>query len=111
MFDLLNEFPHVIEIGSFELLGKFPNQKRVFVSITKINGFMDTPSTSEQLKFYQMNASYDRNLYTSYHIPIDRESIFKFEGKTYEVIGEPTDQGVMHEVLLTRLKVYEVGQS
>lgn len=111
MFDPLNEFPHVIEIGSFELVGKFPNQKRVFVSITKINGFMDTPSTSEQLKFYQMNASYDRNLYTPYHISIDRESIFKFEDKTYEVIGEPTDQGGMHEVHLTRLKVYEVGQS
>lgn len=111
MFNPLNEFPHVIEIGSFELVGKFPNQKRVFVSITKINGFMDTPSTSEQLKFYQMNTSYDCNLYTPFHIPIDRESIFKFEGKTYEVIGEPTDQGGMHEVLLTRLKVYEVGQS
>ncbi|KIJ86249.1 phage head-tail adapter protein [Staphylococcus saprophyticus] len=111
MFDPLNEFPHVIEIGSFELVGKFPNQKRIFVSITKINGFMDTPSTSEQLKFYQMDVSFDRNLYTPFHFPIDRESIFKFEGKLYEVIGEPTDQGGMHEVLLTRLKVYEVGQS
>ncbi|MGW7900178.1 phage head closure protein [Staphylococcus shinii] len=111
MFNPLNEFPHVIEIGSFDLVGEFPNQSREFVSITKINGFMDTPSTSEQLKFYQMDLSYDRNLYTPYHIPINRESLFKFEGKTYEVIGEPTDQGGMHEVNLTRLKVYKVGQS
>lgn len=111
MFDPLNEFPHVIEIGSFKVVGKRPNQTREFVSMTKINGFMDTPSTSEQLKFYQMDTSYDRNLYTPYYIQINRESIFKFEGKLFETVGEPTDQGGMHEVLLTRLKAYEVGQS
>ncbi|MGS0654928.1 phage head closure protein [Staphylococcus arlettae] len=111
MFNPLNEFPHVIEMGSFELVGKYPNQKREFVSITKINGFMDTPSTSEQLKFYQMDSVYDRNLYTPYHIPINRESIFKFEGKTYKVIGEPSDQGGMHEINLTRLKALDFGKN
>lgn len=111
MINPLNEFPHEIEIGSFKLVGKRPNQTREFVSITKINGFMDTPSTSEQLKFYQMDASYDRNLYTPYHIPITRESIFKFEGKTYEVVGAPSDQGGMHEINLTRLKALEFGKN
>ncbi|MBG3873537.1 phage head closure protein [Staphylococcus sp. mip270_02] len=111
MFDPLNEFPHVIEIGNFEVVGKRPNQTKEFISVTKINGFMDTPSTSEQLKFYQMDASYDRNLYTPYHIPINRESIFKFEDKLYETVGEPTDQGGMNEVNLTRLKVYKAGKS
>lgn len=111
MINPLNEFPHEIEIGSFELVGKRPNQTREFVSITKINGFMDTPSTSEQIKFYQMDVSYDRSLYTPYHIPITRESIFKFEGKTYEVVGEASDQGGMREINLTRLKALEFGKN
>lgn len=105
ILNLLNEYPHRIELGEFELVGEFPNQRKEFISITKINGFMDTPNTSEQLKFYQMEISFDRNLYTPYHIPINQESIFKFEDKLYEVIGEPSDQGGMHEVNLTRLKV------
>ncbi|PTE43374.1 phage head closure protein [Staphylococcus equorum] len=111
MFNPFDEFPHEIKIGTLELVGNYPNQKQEFISTDTINGFMDTPSTSEQLKFYQMDATYDRNLYTPYHTTITRKSFFEFEGKVYESIGEPCDQGGMHEVNLTRLKVYNVGQS
>lgn len=33
---------------------------------------MDTPTTSEQLKFHQMSLEYDRNLYVPYDLPISK---------------------------------------
>ena len=56
-----------------------------------------------------MNQSYDRNLYTPYSLPITNENLFKYNGKTYEVVGEPVDQGGQQEINLTRLKECPIG--
>ena len=63
MFNPLDEFPHTIELGSREVVGEYPREQKRFKSEKTIQGFMDTPTSSEQLKFHQMNQSYDRNLY------------------------------------------------
>ena len=48
------------------------NYTERFVSDKTIKGFMDTPTTSEQLKFHQMSQEYDRNLYVPYDLPISK---------------------------------------
>lgn len=109
MFNPYDEFPHVIQIGSRELVGKFPNEKERFKSENTIKGFMDTPTSSEQLKYHQMSQDYDRNLYTPYNIPITTKTLFKYQGKTYEVVGESVDQGGQNEINLTRLRECPIG--
>lgn len=112
MFSPYNEFPHVIEVGSINLVGEFPNEKERYISEKTIQGFMDTPTSSEQLQFHQMSDSFDRNLYTTYDIPINHnKTIFKYEGKLYECVGESIDQGGQHEINLTKLKEVPNGQS
>lgn len=109
MFNPYDEFPNVIQIGSRELVGKFPNEKERFKSENTIKGFMDTPTSSEQLKYHQMSQDYDRNLYTPYNIPITTKTLFKYQGKTYEVVGESVDQGGQNEINLTRLRECPIG--
>lgn len=109
MYDPFNEYPHTIDVGKMQLVGKYPNQKREFVRYKQIQGFMDTPTTSETLKFHQMNKTFDRNLYTRYELPINKEDIFKYEDRIYQVVGYPVDQGGMHEVNLTRLQEVSNG--
>ena len=70
---------------------------------------MDTPTSSEQLKFYQMDNNYDRSLYTPYSVPITKKTLFKYQGKTYEVVGEPEDQGGQQEIKLTKLRECPLG--
>lgn len=112
MFNPYNEFPHTIEIGKIERVGKYPNEKERYISETTINGFMDTPTTSERLQYHQMSDSFDRNLYTSYKLPINNnKTILKYEGKLYECNGETVDQGGQHEINQTKLKEIPNGKS
>ncbi|WP_353452840.1 phage head closure protein [Staphylococcus coagulans] len=111
MFNPYDEFPHVILMGHTEVVGRPPLQKEVFVSDKTIQGFMDTPTSVEQLQFHQMNKDYDRNLYTPYSVAIDVNSLFKYDGKIYRCAGEPVDQGGQHEINLTRLKAWTNGKS
>lgn len=109
MFNPYDEFPHVIQMGIREVVGDYQRQKERFKSENTIKGFMDTPTSSEQLKYYQMSQDYDRNLYTPYNIPITTKTLFKYQGKTYEVVGEPVDQGGQNEINLTRLRECPIG--
>ncbi|AMY05230.1 phage head-tail adapter protein [Staphylococcus condimenti] len=111
MYDPFDEYPHTIEVGKMQLVGKYPNQRKDFVPERQMQGFMDTPTTSETLKFHQMNKTFDRNLYTRYELPINKDDVFKYEGRIYQVVGYPVDQGGMHEVNLTRLQEVPNGQS
>ncbi|EVV92951.1 hypothetical protein U210_02895, partial [Staphylococcus aureus W24216] len=54
MFNPFDEFPHTIEIGEVEVAGTFPKEYERFKSNETIKGFMDTPTSSETLKFHQM---------------------------------------------------------
>ncbi|MCJ1667855.1 phage head closure protein [Staphylococcus sp. NRL 19/737] len=110
MFNPFDEFPHVIQMGKREVVGVYPKQIECFKSEQTIKGFMDTPTSSEQLKYYQMDNQYDRNLYTPYSVPITNKTLFKYQGKTYEVIGEPVDQGGQNEINLTRLRECPIGK-
>ncbi|UXS20864.1 phage head closure protein [Staphylococcus delphini] len=111
MFDPINEYPHKIEVGRMGLVGKYPNQKRGYVREREINGFMDTPTTSETLNFRQMDKTFDRNLYTAYNVEINANNVFRYDNRLYQVVGYPVDQGGMHEVNLTRLQEIPNGKS
>ena len=83
--------------------------KRALQERKIIKGFMDTPTTSEQLKYHQMSSEYDRNLYVPYDLPINNNDYFKYEGKIFGIVGEPVDQGGQHEIKLIRLKEAPYG--
>lgn len=105
-----NEFPHEVVIGKREKVGQYPKQREVFIEIDIVNCFMDTPTTNEFLVNYQMGNTFDRNMYTPYEIEVDsNKHLFKFDNKIYECVGESVDQGGMHEVNLTKLKVCNIG--
>ncbi|WP_053015749.1 phage head closure protein, partial [Staphylococcus aureus] len=76
-----------------------------------IKGFMDTPTTSEQLKFHQMSQEYDRNLYVPYDLPIAKNNLFEYEGRIFSIVGDSVDQGGQHEIKLLRLKQVPYGKS
>lgn len=110
MFNPYNEFPHAISIGVKELVGRPPLQYERFKSEKIIYGFMDTPTTSEQLKFHQMSQDYERNLYVPYDLPITNNTLFNYEGRIFGIVGEPVDQGGQHEINLIRLKEVPIGK-
>ncbi|PTF49656.1 phage head closure protein [Staphylococcus chromogenes] len=110
MFDPFDEYPHTITKVKKTKVNSYPNPIVNYEEVTTFNGFMDTPTTSETLKYHQMGKSFDRNLYTRYDIPINTEDYFKYEGRIYQIIGYPVDQGGMHEVNLTRLQEVPYGK-
>ncbi len=82
MFNPYDEFPlHYFysEVSKEE----YPIIIECFVSDKTIKGFMDTPTTSEQLKFHQMSQEYDRNLYVPYDLPIAKNNLFEYEGTIF----------------------------
>lgn len=110
MYDPFNEYPHVIELGSLEVVSAYPRKQERFKSEKTIHGFMDTPTTNEQLLYAQMQNNFDRNLYTPYGIAIDEnKTLFRYDGRVYECVGAPVDQGGIHEVNLTKLRVRPIG--
>ncbi|WP_294582958.1 phage head closure protein [uncultured Staphylococcus sp.] len=109
MYDPFVEFPHEIEMGHKEVVGRPPKQRACYVHEKTIKGFMDTPTSSEQLLYHQMTKDFDRNLYTPYDIAIDSATtLFKYNGRVYQCASEPIDQGGQNEINLTRLKVVPI---
>ncbi|MWU76405.1 phage head closure protein [Staphylococcus aureus] len=111
MFNPFDEFPHTIGIGEVEVVGTYPKEYERFKSNETIKGFMDTPTTSEQLKFHQMSQEYDRNLYVPYDLPISKNNLFEYEGRIFSIEGDSVDQGGQHEIKLLRLKQVPYGKS
>nr|WP_289781407.1 phage head closure protein [Staphylococcus aureus] len=111
VFKPYDEFPHTISIGSIKKVGEYPIIQERFVSDKTIKGFMDTPTTSEQLKFHQMSQEYDRNLYVPYDLPISKNNLFEYEGRIFSIEGDSVDQGGQHEIKLLRLKQVPYGKS
>ena len=91
-----------------EVVGTYPKEYERFKSNETIKGFMDTPTSSETLKFHQMSKDFDRNLYTPYHIITNKTYLITRVKR--EVVGEPVDQGGQHEINLTRLRVRPIGK-
>lgn len=111
MFNPYDEFPHDISIGNIKKVGDYPIIQERYVSEGTIKGFMDTPTTSEQLKYHQMSQEYDRNLYVPYDLPISNSNLFEYEGRIFGIVGEPVDQGGQHEIKMIRLKKVPYGKS
>ncbi|UXV54396.1 phage head-tail adapter protein (plasmid) [Staphylococcus aureus] len=111
MFDYMNEYPHTIEYGSIQKVGKYPNQKEGFVATGKVQGFMDTLNSFEQLQFHQMNMTVSRSLFTPYTFKFNpKKTYFKYDDKVYQCVSDLNDQGGMNEVNQTMLQVTNYGQ-
>ncbi|WP_185160554.1 phage head-tail adapter protein [Mammaliicoccus sciuri] len=106
MFDYSIEYPHLIEYGTIEKRGKYPNQVDTFKVKGTTQGFMDTPTSSETLQFHQMNLEVSIKLYSPYTFKFDsKKTYFRYLDKVYQCISDPDDQGGMNEVNSTLLKV------
>ncbi|STY76141.1 Uncharacterised protein [Macrococcoides caseolyticum] len=74
--------------------------KETTVSTTRdLTGFMDTPSTSEELKYKNMGKDLSRQLYLPYGSDIKSTDTVTFENVKYRIIGDLEDQGGQHEVI------------
>lgn len=107
---LLAEYPHNL---TFQQLTKVSDGGGGFTQLwtTKVTvqGFLDTPSSREVFEAQQLNNPLDRNLYFPYRndITADMRCVYQHHGitETYELIGNPQDQGGQHEVMLVPLKL------
>lgn len=71
--------------------------------------FIDTPSSQERFYINQMNAEvFDRYMYFPYGLAIKRDmrlqTIEQGEMVTYEVIGQPEDQGGQNQIMRAKLR-------
>lgn len=85
--------------------------KKEWVQTGTFKGFLDTPSTDEQLKYHHRNQTLDRMLYYTFGaamIPAGARINYKHPktGATelYEVIGKPSDQGGQGRYMQLALK-------
>lgn len=106
------EFPHTVEIVKRALVSNSYDDGKVYdwKTISTIHGFVDTPSTSEQLKYHQMDVQVDSALYTPYNVNLERINRIKYEGIVYEIIGDLQDQGGLHEYYRTMLRRLPDGE-
>ncbi len=110
MFNPYDEYPHTVELGFIEKVGQYPNIQERFISEKPIQAFMDTPTTSETLKFHQMERSVDVNMYTPYLTKFNpKKAYFRYNGKVYQCVGDLENQGGMNEVHKTHLKATPYG--
>lgn len=104
--DRYAEFPHTVEsIERREVSRDYKNGAVYdWATLGTFRAFMDTPTTSEQLKYHQMDTQVDLAMYTPYKVSIKRVNRVRYDGNVYEVIAEPSDQGGMHEINRTMLR-------
>ncbi len=106
----MSEFPHEISIITRKTIqsGSYPFKEEVVETVIMVNGFMDTPSTSERLTFHNMQKQLTRALYVPYRVKPKHTDIIMHDGKEYEIIGDVEDQGGQHEV--NRIPLKGVGE-
>lgn len=108
------EYPHAV---TFMELVKTPDGGGGFTSIwsakVMAKGFLDTPSSREIFEAQQLNNPLDRNLYFPFRTDIEAamRCIYEADGivETYELIGNPQDQGGQREIMLVPLKLVKNG--
>lgn len=110
MFNPYDEYPHTVELGFIEEVGDIRYTQERFVSEKPIQAFMDTPTTSETLKFHQMEQSVDINMYTPFLTKFNpKTNYFKYNDRVYQCVGDLENQGGMNEVHKTHLKATPYG--
>lgn len=97
---ILDQFPHEISIITRKKVrsGSYPYTEEIIETVVSVDGFMDTPSTNESLRFHQMELSVSRFLYVPYEVQPQRTDIIMYDAQEYEIIGAPEDQGGQHEI-------------
>lgn len=111
---LHDEFPHTITIMQQE---RVPDGGGGFTSLWKakfmVQGFLDTPSSRERFEAQQLDNPLDRNLYYPYRTDIfaNMRCVHEYDGivETYELVGNPQDQGGQREVMQVPLKLVKHG--
>ena len=85
--------------------------KEVVVAAYKV--FIDTPTSQERFYTNQMNAEvFDRYMYYPYGLTIQRamrlQTVEQGTTVTYEVIGQPEDQGNQNRIMRAKLREVKV---
>jgi len=70
-----------------------------------VQGFLDTPKSSELFQAHQLKHPFDRHLYYPYRTDIKTTMRVVCEGDTYELASKPLDQGGQHEIMKVNLRL------
>lgn len=95
-----DEYPHDVEVIRRTVVkeGEYPYTENVTEVRHKLKAFMDTPSSSQQINYHNLNIRLDRVLYLPFGSDIQRSDVFVYDNETYEFVGDLQDQGGQHIV-------------
>ena len=97
-----DEFPHELKvIRSETVVDKSVYQWKEVTTESEhmIQGFMDTPTSSQQINYHNLNITLDRVLYIPFGTDITRSDVFFYGDVKYKFKGDLQDQGGQNEVL------------
>lgn len=95
------EYPHTLKVVRSETVvdkNSYPWKETVIESEHVIQGFMDTPTSSQQLNYHNMQITLDRVLYVPFTADINRSDVFFYGDVKYKFKGDLQDQGGQNEV-------------
>ena len=96
------EYPHTLKVVRYETVVDktvYPWKENVTESEHTIQGFMDTPTSSQQINYHNLNITLDRVLYIPFGTDITRSDVFFYGDVKYKFKGDLQDQGGQNEVL------------
>ena len=97
-----DEFPHELKVIRSETVvdkSVYPWKEVTTESEHMIQGFMDTPTSSQQINYHNLNITLDRVLYIPFGTDITRSDVFFYGDVKYKFKGDLQDQGGQNEVL------------
>lgn len=94
------EYPHDIEVirRTVEKEGEYPYNETITETRHLLDVFLDTPNSSQQINYHNLNIRLDRVLYVPFGADILRTDVFVYDNETYECVGDLQDQGGQHIV-------------
>ncbi|WP_020006213.1 hypothetical protein [Salinicoccus albus] len=99
---MVDEFPHELTVKRTETVidnTVYPPKETTTTTEHTQDGFLDTPNTSEQVKYHNMEVSLSRVLYVPFGADIKHTETFEHKGVKYKFTGDLLDQGGQGEVL------------
>lgn len=99
---MFEEYPHELTIERTERIiddTVYPPKETVTTDRHKVQGFLDTPSSSEQINYHNLDIRLDRVLYVPFGTDITRSDEFYYGDEKYKFVGDLQDQGGQNEVL------------
>ena len=97
-----DEYPHELTINRTTSVidnTVYPPKETVTTSEHTVDGFLDTPTSSQQISFHNLNITLDRVLYIPFGTDIIRSDVFFYHDVKYKFKGDLQDQGGQGEVL------------